>query len=224
MACSRGWAVVASAVVGLGFSGGAGAISGAAVDTFEGGSTAGWSSGAANPNAPVGVAGGGPAGAQDGFLRLTASGVAGPGGKLVAFFGPGWVGDYTAAGVTSIAMDLRNFGSVAVELRLLFDDGGGANAITTRSVVVAPGGGWVRSSFDIAPAALSGNAAALGHVAGLRLFHGVSASYPGQDIAAQIGVDNVTAVPEPSGAALAGSGLAGLLAWHARRRRRRHRH
>jgi MYXO-CTERM domain-containing protein len=50
-----------------------------------------------------------------------------------------------------------------------------------------------------------------------RLFHGSSAVYPGQNVAAQLGIDNVSAVPEPRQALLF---VAGLLALGAGRWRR----
>jgi len=52
-------------------------------DTFEDGTTNGWSAGGASSLQPVNIPDGGPAGTDDAYLRLTASGNSGPGGKLV---------------------------------------------------------------------------------------------------------------------------------------------
>ncbi len=56
----------------------------------------------------------------------------------------------------------------------------------------------------------------LGDVRQLRLFHGSSASFPGEAIAATLGLDNVTAVPEPAAAWLLLPGLAALIGWRRR--------
>ena len=59
---------------------------------------------------------------------------------------------------------------------------------------------------------MTGNpAAALPGVQQLRLFHGSSAAFPGEAIAAVLGLDNITAVPEPTAAWLLAPGLAVLL-------------
>lgn len=206
------------AVLSLG-SGAARALAPGQSDTFSGGSLDGWGSGAAHPSPPIVVPGGGPGGATDSFLQLSATGLSGPGGKLVGIAGAQWTGDYTAAGVTGVSMWLRNEGAADLSLRLWLSSPG-ASAVTTASVLLPAGSGWRPASFSLLPGALTGaGATTLADVTELRLFHGASAAFPGANIAAQLGVDNVTAVPEPAAAVLMLAGLAGLLA-HRRPRRR----
>ena len=65
------------------------------------------------------------------------------------------------------------------------------------------------ASFSLRPADLSGPAAAvLTNVAEMRLFHGSAASFPGPGIVARLGMDQVSAVPEPGVAMLLLGGLA----------------
>lgn len=185
-------------------------------DTFQDGLTAGWSSGAANPNPPFVAAAGGPGGAGDSFLQLTATGNAGPGGKLVAFSGPQWAGDYLANGVTGIAMDLNNMGSTDLSLRLWV---AAPDVMSQQAVLLKAGSGWTHVLFQLTPDALTGSGAlALGSVSQLRLFHATEALFPGQNIATELGVDNIAAVPEPQSWALLGAGLALIAGLRARRR------
>jgi hypothetical protein len=187
------------------------------VDTFEGGSTQGWGSGANNGLPPT-LASGGMQGADDHFLLVSASGVHGPGGKLVALAGDAWTGDFIAAGVNGLTMDLINLGSTDLSLRLYLLGGPGQSALTLSAASLPAGSGWTHVVFDIAPAALVGSVLpTLANVSGLRLYHGPDAIYPGTDIAALLGIDNVTAVPEPAATTLL---LAGLLALAWRRQPR----
>jgi hypothetical protein len=189
-------------------------------DTFQGG-TSGWGSGAANPSPPTTVPGGGPAGANDPYLLVTATGTPGPGGKLVAISGPHWAGDYTSAGVTAIGVALNNFGPNALHLRLFIEGPLSFAALSAAGVAVPAGSGWVHVVFPVAPDALVGAAGtALAGVVQFRLYHGTATSFPGADIAAQLGVDNITAVPEPVSGAMLAAGLV-LLAAAERRLRRR---
>jgi hypothetical protein len=189
----------------------AAAVSPGTSDTFEDGSTEGWSTGDPSPNPPLNIASGGPAGAGDNYLLLTASGVSGPGGKLVAWPGADFRGDYPGSGVTALAMDLNNFGPTTLSLRLYLDGPLGSTAVSTQAIVLAPGSGWTSVAFPMTASAFDGPAAlVLGNVSQLRLYHGLFADYPGQNIAASLGVDNVTAVPEPALAWMLGAGLAAL--------------
>ena len=79
------------------------------------------------------------------------------------------------------------------------------------AALLPAGSGWTHASFSLDAAALIGSpAVVLAGVQQLRLFHGISASFPGEAIVATLGVDNVTAVPEPAAAWLLLPGLAAL--------------
>jgi hypothetical protein len=83
------------------------------VDTFEDGSDFGWHVGGPSSYPPTVIDSGGPAGGGDGYLELTSVGGSGPGSRLVVIAGAAWTGDYVAAGVTSIALDVINEGASA---------------------------------------------------------------------------------------------------------------
>ncbi|RPI47509.1 MAG: hypothetical protein EHM59_04180, partial [Betaproteobacteria bacterium] len=156
------------------------------VDTFESGTTLGWQVGSGGHPAPPTLATGGPAGSTDHFLQLEALGGDGPGSRLAVFNAAQWAGDYSAAGVTRIEMDVFNFGPSDLSLRLLFLDFEAMNpvnmALSADAMFVPAGSGWIRISFPTAAAALfaqSGSAAAaLANADELRLFHNPAMAYP----------------------------------------------
>lgn len=188
----------------------AGAITLGQSDTFEDGSLQGWGNGPGNAAPPQNIASGGPAGSGDAYLLTTASGTAGPGGRLVLISGPAWGGNYPLAGVTGLAVDLYNIGSTDLVLRLLVEGPVGASAYSTVPVVLGAGSGWTHVTFSTLPAAFTGQAVpALAAATQLRLFHSTG-GFPGDAIAAVLAVDNVSAVPEAGSAALLLLGLAAL--------------
>ena len=178
---------------------------------------------------------GGPGGATDPFLLLSSTGFAGPQSRLSAINTTEFTGDYTAAGVSAISMDLRNFGTNDLFMRLLlldFDPVTGApinGALTTVPVFLQAGSGWTNGVFDVTAAGLTllfpGGTAAdlLANVDELRIFHNPLAEFGGNGIpaiAATLGVDNIrtgatVVAPEPATLTLLLCGVAAI----ARRRR-----
>ena len=211
----RGLVAVAVAVVAAP----AAAISPGAVDSFESGAD-GWHVGIPSPVPPVVMASGGPAGAGDAFLLLGSVGGSGPGNRLTVIAGPQWAGDYAGAGVDRISLDVNNLGATPLDLRLWLQGTGGAGAVSAMAVSVAAASGWTPISFALDADALLGQPlAALADVFELRLFHADTAAFPGPPIVASLGIDNVSAVPEPGPAWL---WLPGLLALGSMAPRRQH--
>ena len=208
------------------------------IDTFEDGTTQGWvagvGTGAIHPAPPANSLGG-PAGASDNFLLLTSLGVAGSGGRLSVLNLSQWSGNYIAAGVSSISMDLINLGNTDLSLRLLFEDptvGPPENIAFSQNAFVLPaGGGWTHAVFPVGvsdlQAGLGDVTTALTNTTAIRLYHSVAPAFPNPvvpiaPIAALVGVDNIQAqgsVPDAGSTALLL--LPALLAagWLQRRRR-----
>lgn len=215
------------ALLGLG-----GVVSAAVIgqtDTFSGGTTEGWFVPGPSPVAPSQEPDGGPGGAGDGYLKLQATGAAGPGSNLSVLNETQWAGNYTAAGIGWIQMDVRNFGPSDVYLRLLFEDFDGPGppvnlALSANAIFVPAGGDWTTVSFPVteghlAPGGLGTVAGALASVDVLRIFHTPAAAFPGPGVGPEpvnvvLGVDNITAVaiPEPGTWGFAIMGLGALLA------------
>jgi hypothetical protein len=180
----------------------------------------GWTSGNPNPVPPVIQPDAGPSGSGDSALRITANGSSsGPGGKLVVFNRTTWTGDYTAAGIVSIAADLRNLGNTNLAVRLAFNGPGGW---FVTAIAPAPRfDGWSSADFDLRPAALTAvsggtNAAAtLASVTEMRILHSSAADHQGAVVSGILLVDNLSAVPEPSAIGL----LAGSLLVFLKRKR-----
>jgi len=204
------------------------------VDNFEDGTTQNWvinllGMGSPPPSTlPMNIATGGPAGAGDNYLLLTSTGSEEAGGRLVGVqYQHQWTGNFLGAGITGIAMDVRNFGQTNLYLRVLIADPMNAppenEAISTSAILLPVGSGWTSVLFPIGPNFLTADAgtvtAALGNATEFRIFSTNSAAFGGPTrMAGSLGVDNITAttIPEPAAAILFGAGLASLLALKSR--------
>lgn len=211
------------------------------VDTFQTGPE-GWLIGfgaGPQPRTPLPVViGGGPGGAGDNYLLISGTGVREVGGSVSAINDTRWTGNYLAAGVNAITMDVLNFGPSDLFLRLIvagpFGPTGppGNIAFTTDAIFVAAGSGWTSLTFLIGPEHLTATrgtaVGALTNAGAMRLYHNPAPGFGGQDngpppVNARLGVDNIraAAVPEPATMLLLGTGLAGVGA-AVRKRRKDH--
>jgi hypothetical protein len=164
-------------------------------DDFQDGTTQGWQSGPSNPMPPAWVADGGPDGAGDGFLHVSANGGPGPGGNLVVFNTEQWTGDYESAGVGAVRMALENLGATSLRVRLLLE-GPGGGFFTSESFFLPPGSGWRTALLDVGPDALVGfgdPVATRSAVTKLRIVHAPDAT-GAEAVVGALGVDDVTAL------------------------------
>jgi hypothetical protein len=195
----------------------AGAVSLGVLDTFQNGTTEGWFAGLfRDPSTPPHVeATGGPGGAGDAYLVVTAVGGFGAGSRLVTMNRSQWAGDYLTAGIPTIAMDLKNFGTTDLTIRLLFENPTGAlptdAAVTNLGAVVPVGGDWTHVVFPIDSSALTATLGtvtdALSGTTQLRIMHNALADAGADAIVGVLGIDNImagaissppsTPVPEP---------------------------
>lgn len=205
------------------------------IDTFSGSLDA-WSVGAAASSPPVDIATGGPAGAGDAFMEIFADG-SGASGRLTVLNRAQWSGDYNAAGVNEIDMDLRNPGTTPLLIRLGFKQGvnqGDPGYSSTVAFALAADNAWHHAQFLIDAAHLTAVGGplplntVLANVAELRILDNPLPELNGIPITAQLGIDNVTgvhraaaAVPEPSVAPLVIAALAALMAQSRRYKRTR---
>ncbi len=205
------------------------------VDTFQDGTRMNWLNGA---SAVELINTGGPAGAGDAYIQVTADG-GGSGGRLVAqnytfppSFNSQWTGNYLAAGVNAISFDLLNQSSVTLSIRIAFktEVTQSSPGYLSSRVILAPGTGWQRFTISIAPGALTAiggpapyNTFFQNGFAEIRIIHEVgSSNLNGDPVNARLGIDNIRAVPEPTvtGLALLGLGGLGVRAWRRGRRSR----
>jgi len=202
------------------------AITVAQVDDFQAGTTQGWTNGAGGASL-ANIAGGGPAGALDRYLQVS-SGSFGSVPNLITFNSSQWTGNYALAGVTQIAMDLKNFGTSALPIRIAIRESSGAGYSSSDGVaggafILPVDNAWHHWEFSLSASALAAIGAPqplateLTAVPQLRLLSSAVASTSGDLLNAQIGVDNITAVPEPATLLTAALGFAVLLIYRCRR-------
>jgi hypothetical protein len=210
------------------------------VDTFDGGTTQNWG------GAPsLAVVPGGPTGS---FLQVTATG-SGAGGRLTVHNNMQWVGNYNAAGVIAIDMDVINLSATVLALRVSFKEDtsiASAGYVSTAAFNLPADNQWHHASFRLTDADMtavpssSGTPPAetfhdlLGSTARptgpgeLRILHSVAPNTVHGDFAGtnlwRWGIDNIravaTPVPEPAGGLALLLAAAGLAGRRALRRRR----
>jgi hypothetical protein len=181
-----------------------GAIAVGHVDDFQDGTTQSWLGANVEP-----VADAGPNGAGDTALRASATGVPnGFNGKLIVYNeGDPWTGNWTAAGVVQISLDVRNPNTVPLFMRLAiagpdrFFGGGSGDVHSTDGIEVAADNAWHSITFDVEAddfMALTTEypnvALALGDVTHFRVLHHPEHSFIGEAIDADFLIDNIRTV------------------------------
>jgi hypothetical protein len=185
------------------------------VDTFQSGAD-NWQGGT---NGFVLVPTGGPGGSGDQFLQVS-SGAPPLSPRPTIFNDAQWLGDFAAAGASSVTMDLRNTGSTAVPIRVVIREAASVASTpgyaTASPFMLPPDGLWHHAVFGLDAASLAGInsphplAADLANVQDFRIVASAAPAGVGDILTAEFGVDNITTVPEPS--ALVLLLLGGLIA------------
>ena len=155
------------------------------------------------------------------------------GNRLTFFNREQWTGDYTAAGITAIAMDVRNFCPCdPLNLRLgvnasVIDSTGTSilgGTFVTSAISLDSSSGWTRVVFSLRPEDLiavdpargnyvMGNDVqiTLANVNELRILNSADPDWNGLPFTGRLGIDNIHVVPLPPALALFASGLVVLL-------------
>ncbi len=101
---------------------------------------------------------GGPAGPGDAYLQVQGSGGEDDGSVPATFNDTIWTGDWIAAGVTAVSIDLRLDGSdmdTDLNIRLVFLSGNSNRWTSTTAYDLENNAGWQSVTFDITEASLT---------------------------------------------------------------------
>ncbi len=190
----------------------ANALSLGQIDDFQDGTTQGWSVGGGTQ--PSNIPSNGPAGATDHYLQYTSSGGGGSDSKLIIFNQSQWLGNYTNAGITGISLELKNFGSATLSMRLAFFVNRTTGFSASTPFSLPADGNWHQATFALTSANFTtiGSPGAFNSLLGnfngaLRILDSASPAIEGDAIASTIGVDDIQAVPEPNTFALLSAAL-----------------
>jgi hypothetical protein len=173
------------------------------VDNFNA-DLAGWQSGIGLERIDTG----GPGGDGDAFLLNQSFGGSGNSGKWVVRNELQWIGDYLAAGVTAISMDVKNLGTTDFTLRLAMgnssfpgidnENPNGDWMVTTLGINVPAMSDWTNVTFQLGESDFSGRPYEniIDSVLGFRIVNSLTTANPGKgdEVAALLGVDNITAL------------------------------
>lgn len=179
-----------------------------------------WTGGATESNVPNG----GPLGAGDNYLLVTSTGLGGPGSRLATYNDFQWAGDYLSQNVTGIQVDVANFSDDPIHLRAFLMFGPGGFFTSTDPIIIPADGLWHQIYFGMTASDLTAVDGGwdlnetLADLPRLMIRHqegepgGIGAPLP---FAGAMGLDNITALPEPGTIALLS--LGGLAALRRRR-------
>lgn len=190
------------------------------VDSFNG-STDNWTYGQGVPQV---ISTGGPAGTNDSYLNISSQGGFGANSKLVVFNGSQWTGNYSAAGINAIQMELLDLGSSPLTIRIALKTTRGISPgwSSTTGFVLPADAAWHLATFPLDSTSLTPVssppplASLLTNVGELRILSSAAPAVNGDTMIASVGIDEITAlgtaVPEPAGALLLIAGLGLTLA------------
>ncbi len=136
--------------------------------------------------------------------------------------------DYIAQGVTAIEIDLNNFSKVDLNIRLGFRESTdpGASGYLSTAFSLSAGSGWQHAVFLINPGSMIAvgspadfNTFFAGNFGEMRIINEAGTSnLNGDQVTAEMGIDNIHAVPEPSAVLLS---MLGALSFVVCRRNKR---
>jgi hypothetical protein len=180
------------------------------VDNFQNGTTQLWTN-ESGSNAVSNVAGGGPNGPGDGYLLVAPDNFATVPG-LFALNGDQWAGNYNSAGVAGIAMDLKYIavGDPMADIQpirfaifdpLTFTGYASTTGVPGGAISLPNDGQWHHWIFSFTTSSLTAIggppplATQLSNVPEIRVLSSASPDFYGDALNAQIGIDNITALP-----------------------------
>jgi hypothetical protein len=187
------------------------------IDNFQDGTTNGWHTGGGTQ--PSNIANGGPTGSGDKYMQVISTGGGGPDSKLVVLNTSQWLGDYTDAGITGITLELANFGAQPLSMRLAFFISKPVGYAATTPFSLPADSNWHQAFFPLTASAftavgspgVSFNNMLTNFTGQLRILDSAAPAVEGDPIAATLGVDDITAVPEPSAFAMVVAALVAVV-------------
>ncbi len=182
-------------------------------DNFNDTTTQNWVSGEPNPVPPANVQDTGQLGVGDHVLHVqSTSAFSGAGSQPTIFNNAQWTGDYIAAGVNAITLDVNNFSSVTINPGLEIHGPAGAH-FTLNGPSVPANSGWVTVTISLDPGNFSGAspATSLAGITELRIRNIAAGTVIIPADATTAYFDNITAVPEPASFALLGLSTCALI-------------
>ncbi len=171
-------------------------------------------------------AAGGLGGATDRYLRVTSIGGSGENSRMVVFNSTQWGGPYTAGTITRLDLRMANLTptpTTSLSMRIAII-GTAGEYVSTVPLILPADGVWRDASFPLDATSmtkLTGGTLAetLASATELRVLSlaGPALDKRGDTVAATLGIDNVTAVPEPAVAGIGGALSLRLLGRRPRR-------
>lgn len=194
-------AIALGAVVGVGGATASAAITFGQLDNFQNGTTMNWVEGLPSPNPPINVANGGPAGAGDRYLQNISSGGGGAGSRQLMFNQVQWAGNFNAAGVTRLSLQMANFGDDPLAMRITVRGPAGTRFSSTSAFSLPADGVWRQATFGLTTAALTrlfgteSLAAVLADVTDFRILTALAGPTDvGDAVVSTLGMDNLRAL------------------------------